>query len=110
MECDVFFFDLAKVCWNSCFQFKEAMRRMHMLVYWEFVSRKGNGCPLYVTCEVSIFYTASLVNLLLCVAPVITHLGKLEARLAQTLNLAKKNLLSCLGVGENEDVINIGSF
>ena len=97
MECDVFFFDLAKVCWNSCFQFKEAMRRMPRLVYWECVSRKGNGCPLYVTCEVSIFYTASLVNLLLCVAPEITHLGKLEARPAQTLNLAKKKIVELFG-------------
>lgn len=71
-------------------------------MYGESLSRKGNGCPLYVTCEVSIFCRASLVNLLLWVAPEIAHLGKLKARPAQSLNLSILEicLLSCLGVLE----------
>lgn len=71
-------------------------------MYGESVSRKGNGCPLYVTCDVSVFCKTSLVNLLLWVAPEIAHLGRLKARPAQLLNLSILDicLLSCLGVLE----------
>lgn len=54
-------------------------------MHGEFVSRKGNGCPLYVTCEVHIFCRASLVTLLLWAALEIAHLDKLKAKPPQSL-------------------------